>query len=93
MIIAFLNAAILNDFVGITLRGALPLRYAAKLNAAGIKVIEYNENCGLWLKGEAAEAFGADLPCLLAAEDDLGNWTVITLDFRTMQLIGGKEVA
>lgn len=119
MLTDFLDAAILNDFVRITLRGALPTGYAAKLDAAGIEVVENNENCGVWLKGEAATVWASflgaarphggdetwlilDVPCIVAAEDDLGNWTVIFdhpiaggggFERVTRQFIGGKEVA
>jgi len=54
--------------------------------------------CGVFLKGEAAEAYGEDLPCLAVFQDDLGNWSVLTRRpgrsgaLVTCQFLGGRDV-
>lgn len=57
--------------------------------------------CGLFLKGEAAEAYGEDCPALALYEDELGNWTALIRRPRcegsipavlTCQFIGGRDV-
>jgi hypothetical protein len=54
--------------------------------------------CGLFLLGEAAEAYGEDLPCLAVVCDELGNWTALIRRpgcdhaLLTVQFIGGTEV-
>jgi hypothetical protein len=54
--------------------------------------------CGLFLVGEAAEAYGEDCPAYALYQDELGNWTALirrpgrTDSVLTCQFIGGKDV-
>lgn len=52
-----------------------------------------NPNCGVFLTGEAAAEWQTDdLPCLGAARDSLGNWTVLTETGRVVQFLADVEV-
>lgn len=52
----------------------------------GRKRTKMDPGVGLWLRD------GRDIPCLVAAEDDLGNWTVLTDEPtpRVVQYLGDE---
>lgn len=49
-------------------------------------------HAGLWLKGEAREVFGGDLPCLAVAQDCLGNWSCVDEAGFTRQFLFDEVV-
>jgi hypothetical protein len=56
---------------------------------------EQRSCCGLWLKGEARKAYcpdDGDLPCLVVAQDVLGNWSCVTEDGMTRQFLAEEVV-
>jgi hypothetical protein len=56
---------------------------------------EQRSCCGLWLKGDARKAFCAedgDLPCLVVAQDVLGNWSCVDEDGMTRQFLFDEVV-
>lgn len=53
---------------------------------------DINPGVGVRLTDRESEVWGKWLPCLLVAEDILGNWLVVTTKGRTVQFFGGTEV-
>lgn len=95
----FLETALTNDFKSIAVQGTFPEGFKARAEAAGIKAVEFNWprtdlnlGVGLFLRPAAAEEFGSDcnLECAVAAEDDLGNWSVVTEDGRVVQFLASE---
>lgn len=70
----------------------------ARANGDTPVTCEEAPGCGLFLVGEAAEAFGEDCPALAVCEDELGNWTALIRRpncdhaLLTCQFIGGRDV-
>lgn len=64
----------------------------AKTNGPWRYVVTMDErpSCGVWLKDKATGGCGADVSCYVVAEDELGNFSVVTREGQVRQFTGDE---